>query len=139
MKKTMQIMAVLVVVLALTAISAIAQTAPAVSGEHFGPVYAGQAQVQADMIFSLGGGVAVCWAIANLKNLKLFKNLQGAGTVAVSIVISYALTGLVLFAEGSLKIPKLLLIGAIVAKMANGYYNNSNHTATSAAPATPAK
>jgi hypothetical protein len=133
MKKAMQIMAVLVAALTLTAISAIAQTAQPAPGSAIGPVYAGQAQLQADMIFSLGGGVAVCWAVANVK--KIFKNLHGAGTVAVTIIVSYALTALVLLAEGALKVPKLILIGAIVAKLANGYYN-AHHTT---APATPAK
>lgn len=135
MNKTMKLLAVLVAVLALAALPALAQTSPAAAN---GAMFSGPAQFQADMVFSLGGGVAVCWSIANLKKLKLFKNLHGAGTVAVSIVVSYLLTGLVLFAEGAFAVPKLLLIGAIVAKMANGYYN-ANQKATPATPAAPTK
>lgn len=132
MKKAGRILAGLFAILALTAVSAIAQTAQPAPGPAIGSAYAGQAQLQADMIFSLGAGVAVCWAVANVK--KLFKNLHGAGTVAVTIIVSYALTALVLLAEGALKAPKLILIGAIVAKLANGYYN-AHHTTAPAAPA----
>ncbi len=104
----------------------------------FGPL--GLNQATADGIFSMGAGVAVSWAIANLKKLKIFgwqpfKALHGFGTVLVSFLVAYGITALYLGAEGTLKFPKLLLIGFLVGKLANGYYNSKVNNST---PATPA-
>jgi hypothetical protein len=132
MKKVAQMATVLIAALALFAGMATAQATQPAPGPRVGLAAAGLAQVEADMIFSLGGGVAISWATANIK--KLLKNLHGAGTVAVTIALSYGLTAFVLALEGALRVPKLVLIGAVVAKMANGYYNQSHKNA----PATPA-